>query len=183
MFSPNRHKKTFRFLHLRVFQQGVTPDCTLASIRIICNQDSFCIVKLSTSGAIRTQCPISERKMWSYKAFFACWYTVAPSLACRYVWAFSKSGRIALHIPTYWLKQNLLHKTLAPRGFLVGNLEKTKMTVLTISKTDCYIKDCYDQIKGFQPEWYISTTYHCRDTPFWSETLDIKDQLLWWYQR
>ena len=28
-------------------------------------------------------------------------------------------------------------------------------------------------IKGFQPEWYISTMYHCRDTPIWSETLNM----------
>ena len=28
-------------------------------------------------------------------------------------------------------------------------------------------------IEGFQPEWYISTIYHCRHTPFWSETLNI----------
>ena len=28
-------------------------------------------------------------------------------------------------------------------------------------------------IEGFRPEWYISTIYHCRDAPFWSETLDI----------
>ena len=25
--------------------------------------------------------------------------------------------------------------------------------------------------KGFQPEWYILTVYHCRDIPFWLETL------------
>ena len=25
--------------------------------------------------------------------------------------------------------------------------------------------------EGFQPEWYISTACHCRDIPFWSETL------------
>ena len=29
-------------------------------------------------------------------------------------------------------------------------------------------------IEGFLPEWYISTIYHCRDTLFWSETLDIQ---------
>ena len=28
-------------------------------------------------------------------------------------------------------------------------------------------------IEGFRPEWYILTIYHCRDIPFWSETLDI----------
>ena len=28
-------------------------------------------------------------------------------------------------------------------------------------------------IEGFRPEWYISTIYYCRHTPFWSETLDI----------
>ena len=27
--------------------------------------------------------------------------------------------------------------------------------------------------KDFQPDWYISTVYHFRDAPFWSETLDI----------
>ena len=29
-------------------------------------------------------------------------------------------------------------------------------------------------IEGFRPEWHISTIYHCRDTPFWSETLEIQ---------
>ena len=29
-------------------------------------------------------------------------------------------------------------------------------------------------IEGFQPESYISTIYHCRNTSFWLETLDIK---------
>ena len=28
-------------------------------------------------------------------------------------------------------------------------------------------------IDGFRPEWYILTIYHCRDIPFWSETLDM----------
>ena len=27
--------------------------------------------------------------------------------------------------------------------------------------------------KGFRPEWCISTIYHCRDTPFWWETLNL----------
>ena len=27
--------------------------------------------------------------------------------------------------------------------------------------------------EGFQLEWCISTIYHCRDTPFWSETLEF----------
>ena len=31
----------------------------------------------------------------------------------------------------------------------------------------------YEHIEGFQPERYISTLFHCRDIPFWSETLDI----------
>ena len=31
--------------------------------------------------------------------------------------------------------------------------------------------------KGFQPEWYISTLYHCRDIPFWSETLYLLSPL------
>ena len=30
-----------------------------------------------------------------------------------------------------------------------------------------------EHIKAFQPQWYISTIYHCRDTPFWLETLDM----------
>ena len=41
-------------------------------------------------------------------------------------------------------------------------------------------------IKGFRPEWYISTIYHCRDTSFWLETLNMytadcleKDIYLW----
>ena len=34
-----------------------------------------------------------------------------------------------------------------------------------------YIQD----IEGFRPEWYLSTIYHCRDMPFWLETLDIKN--------
>ena len=29
-------------------------------------------------------------------------------------------------------------------------------------------------IEGFQPEWCISSMMYSRDTPFWSETLDIK---------
>ena len=29
------------------------------------------------------------------------------------------------------------------------------------------------QIEGFRPEWYISTIYHCRDIPFWLETLEM----------
>ena len=28
-------------------------------------------------------------------------------------------------------------------------------------------------IEGFWPEWYISTTYHCRNIPFLSETLNM----------
>ena len=28
-------------------------------------------------------------------------------------------------------------------------------------------------IKGFRPEWLISTIYHAWDTPFWSGTLDM----------
>ena len=31
----------------------------------------------------------------------------------------------------------------------------------------------YDHVEGFRPEWYNSTLYHARDTPFWSVTLDI----------
>ena len=27
--------------------------------------------------------------------------------------------------------------------------------------------------EGFRPEWCISTIYHCRDIPFWLETLDL----------
>ena len=27
-------------------------------------------------------------------------------------------------------------------------------------------------MEGFQPEWYILTKHHCRDMPFWLETLD-----------
>ena len=30
-----------------------------------------------------------------------------------------------------------------------------------------------ENIEGFRPEWYFSTLYHCRDLPFWSETLNI----------
>ena len=29
-------------------------------------------------------------------------------------------------------------------------------------------------IEGFQPEKYIWTTYHCRDIPFWLETLNMR---------
>ena len=36
---------------------------------------------------------------------------------------------------------------------------------------------CYSSsdmhVKGFGPEWCISTVYHCRDIPFWSETFDV----------
>ena len=32
---------------------------------------------------------------------------------------------------------------------------------------------CGQHIKGFRPEWCISTIYHAWDTPFWSGTLDI----------
>ena len=28
-------------------------------------------------------------------------------------------------------------------------------------------------IEGFRPEWYILTIYHCRDKPFWLETLEL----------
>ena len=28
-------------------------------------------------------------------------------------------------------------------------------------------------IEGFQPEWYISTLFYCRDIPFWSETFNM----------
>ena len=28
--------------------------------------------------------------------------------------------------------------------------------------------------EGFRPEWYISTTYHSWDTPFWSGTLNLQ---------
>ena len=31
-------------------------------------------------------------------------------------------------------------------------------------------------IRGLPPEWCISTIYHCRDIPFWLETLDIQAQ-------
>ena len=27
--------------------------------------------------------------------------------------------------------------------------------------------------EDFQPEWYTSTIYHCRDIPFWLESLDL----------
>ena len=27
--------------------------------------------------------------------------------------------------------------------------------------------------EGFRSEWYICTVYHCKDMPFWSETLDF----------
>ena len=30
------------------------------------------------------------------------------------------------------------------------------------------------QIDGFLPEWYIFTMIYSRDTPFWSETLEIQ---------
>ena len=30
------------------------------------------------------------------------------------------------------------------------------------------------KLEGFRLEWYISTTYHCRDMPFWSETLALR---------
>ena len=29
-----------------------------------------------------------------------------------------------------------------------------------------------ERFEGFRPERNISTIYHCRDIPFWSETLD-----------
>ena len=32
---------------------------------------------------------------------------------------------------------------------------------------------CHKHIKGFHPEWYISTVYHCRDILFRLKTLDI----------
>ena len=28
-------------------------------------------------------------------------------------------------------------------------------------------------MEAFQPDWYILTIYHCRDMPFWLETLDM----------
>ena len=31
----------------------------------------------------------------------------------------------------------------------------------------------YNNIKGFRPEWYISTICHFKDILFWLETLDI----------
>ena len=31
----------------------------------------------------------------------------------------------------------------------------------------------WEYIKGFQPEWCISTIYHTWDTPFWLETLNM----------
>ena len=30
-------------------------------------------------------------------------------------------------------------------------------------------------LEGFRPEWYILTIYHCKDIPFWLETLDLLD--------
>ena len=40
-----------------------------------------------------------------------------------------------------------------------------------------YFSEIYCDVElyfeGFQPEWCISTIYHCRDTPFWSVTLDL----------
>ena len=32
-----------------------------------------------------------------------------------------------------------------------------------------------DNIEGFLPEWCILTISHCKDIPFWSETLDMCD--------
>ena len=40
----------------------------------------------------------------------------------------------------------------------------TTMITMIISKA---------QIEGFRPEWRISTIYHGRDMPLWSETLKI----------
>ena len=35
----------------------------------------------------------------------------------------------------------------------------------------------WQNIEGFQPEWYIPTIYHAWDTPFWSGTLDMDNFL------
>ena len=45
--------------------------------------------------------------------------------------------------------------------------------------------DCGEMyIESFQPEWCISSMIYSRDTPFWSETLDIVSSCLhlqiWW---
>ena len=38
--------------------------------------------------------------------------------------------------------------------------------------------ESHNKFEGFRPEWYISTLYHCRDIPFWWETLNIFSQHL-----
>ena len=42
-----------------------------------------------------------------------------------------------------------------------------------ISFCRCTTAKNKQQIEGFWPEWCIWTIYHCRDTPFWLETLEI----------
>ena len=41
----------------------------------------------------------------------------------------------------------------------------------------------HSHLKGFRPEWCISTIYHASDTPFWSGTLDIIVQIHHFGQR
>ena len=45
--------------------------------------------------------------------------------------------------------------------------QKPKKTKQTNKQTKTKTK-----FDGFQPEWCISTIYHCREIPFWSEALD-----------
>ena len=48
------------------------------------------------------------------------------------------------------------------------------LLILVMVDSDCYnFYRRWNDFEGFRPEWYISSVYHCRDIPFWSETLDL----------
>ena len=67
-----------------------------------------------------------------------------------------------------------------PTSWVHTSLNWTKfhdfsMTKLYHSMTEIsFIVNRKYNIEGFQPEPYISNPYHCRDIPFWSETLNMQ---------
>ena len=55
-------------------------------------------------------------------------------------------------------------------GWNIPSIFDMSFFKLCLYLLDFLVRAC---IKGFQPEWYISTLCDCTDIPFWLETLDI----------
>ena len=105
------------------------------------------------------------------------------AMHCHYLISFSHSALMVINILNHLRIPTQFHSQQFCPVYKAGPLKLTARNARTLLHS-CIFNSIFhllsDQClftnnayQGFPTRWCVSTIYHCIDTPFWSETLDI----------